>query len=129
MPRLPIDGLDIWPLLEGQAGAKSPHDAYFFYWQRHLQAVRSGRWKLHFPHPYRTLDGSPGQDGKQGPDRQVKTGLALYDLQTDPGEKTDVSAQHPDVVERLKKLADKERSELGDSATWRTGRGVRLPAE
>jgi arylsulfatase A len=129
LPKLPIDGLDIWPLLSGKPGAKNPHEAYFFYWERKLQAVRSGRWKLHFPHVYETLDGPAGEGGKAGKHRDDKTALVLYDLQTDPGETTDVAAKHPDVVKRLKVLAEKERSELGDSATWRTGRGVRRPAE
>jgi arylsulfatase A-like enzyme len=129
MPPLPIDGMDIWPLLEGRAGAKSPNEAYFFYWQRHLQAVRSGRWKLHLPHSYRTLAGEAGKDGKPGPYRDVITPLALYDLQDDPGETVDVAAKHPDVVTRLQALAAKERVELGDSATGHEGKGFRKPTE
>jgi arylsulfatase A-like enzyme len=31
LPDHEIDGLDIWPLLAGQADAKNPHEAYFFY--------------------------------------------------------------------------------------------------
>src|SRR5262249_909147 len=51
LPKLPIDGLDIWPLISGKPGARSPHEALYFYWFNHLQAVRSGRWKLHLPEP------------------------------------------------------------------------------
>jgi arylsulfatase A-like enzyme len=127
LPALPIDGKDIWPLLEGRPGAKSPHEAYFFYWQRHLQAVRAGRWKLHLPHSYRTLVAPAGNDGKAGPYREVNTPLALYDLQDDPSEKVDVAAKHPDVVERLQALAERERVELGDSATGQQGKGFRKP--
>ena len=47
----------------GEKGAKSPHEAYYFYWGRELQAVRSGKWKLHFPHAYRTPQG--GRQGRQ----------------------------------------------------------------
>jgi arylsulfatase/arylsulfatase A len=128
LPRLPIDGLDVSPLLFGTPGAKTPHAAYFYYWDRHLQAVRSGKWKLHFPHSYRTLDGQPGgRDGKPVKYVQKETGLALYDLEADPGETTDVAKQHSDTVEKLKALADKEREELGDSVTKRQGKGVRKP--
>ena len=128
LPEHKIDGLDVWPLLSGRAGAKSPHDAYYFYWDRALQAVRAGRWKLHFPHEYRTLAGKPGgKDGKPVAYEQGKTGLALYDLDADPGERSDVSGRHPDVVERLRKLADKARVDLGDSAAKREGEGVRPP--
>ena len=115
LPKHKIDGKDIWPLLAGQPGAKSPHEALYFYWNRHLQAVRSGRWKLHFPHTYPTLAGGKGgRDGKPAPYKQAKTGLALYDLENDMGEKTNVAASHPEVVKRLQALADRARADLGD---------------
>ena len=38
----------------------------------------------------------------------------LYDVQRDIGEKTDVAAQHPDVVKQLLALADEARAEIGD---------------
>ena len=127
-PSHKIDGLDIWPLMAGEAGAKSPHEALYFYWGRHLQAVRSGQWKLHFPHDYRTLAGRPGgKGGKPASYSQDKTELALYDLKADIGEKTNVAAQHPDVVARLTALADKARADLGDSATKQRGSGLREP--
>jgi len=37
-----------------QPDATTPHDALLFYWNNQLHAVRSGRWKLHVPHPYQT---------------------------------------------------------------------------
>ena len=126
LPDHPIDGKNIWPLIAGQPGAKSPHEAYFFYWGRHLQAVRMGRWKLHFPHTYRTLGGRPGgTGGKPVPYQQARIGLSLFDLEADVGEKTNVADQHPEVVERIKRLADRMRAELGDSATKQKGSGVR----
>lgn len=130
LPELPIDGKDIWPLLSGKPGAKNPHEAYYFYWERGLQAVRSGRWKLHFPHTYRTLaDGKGGKDGKPAAYKETRTGLALFDLREDPGETTDVADKHPDVVKQLEALAEKARAELGDSATKRTGSGYRPPSQ
>lgn len=125
----PIDGRDIGPLLTGQAGAKTPHDAFYYYWDRELQAVRSGPWKLHFPHAYRTLAGAPGHDGKPGPYRQGRIGLALFNLEDDPGETTNVAPEHPDVVAHLESLAEQARADLGDSLTHRTGAGVREPGK
>jgi arylsulfatase A-like enzyme len=119
-----IDGRDIWPLMSGEPNARSPHDAYYYYWALELQAVRSGPWKLHFPHAYRTLK-SRGSEGKPGENGQGRTELALYNLETDVGESTNVADQHPEVVERLKKLADAARDDLGDSATGQKGRNVR----
>lgn len=120
-----IDGKDIWPLMSGQPGAKSPHEAYYYYWGQELQAVRSGRWKLHLPHEYRSPGEPRGAGGKPGPYVQKKIGLALYDLEADVGEKTDVAEKHPDVVRGLQVLAEKARDDLGDSRIKRVGRNVR----
>ena len=49
LPKHKIDGLDIWPVLSGQPGAKSPHEAYFFYWNRELQGVRRATLRLSGP--------------------------------------------------------------------------------
>jgi arylsulfatase A len=130
LPALPIDGKDIWPLIAGKKGAKSPHEAYFFYWNNELQAVRSGKWKLHLPHTYRTLGAEPpGKDGKPGKYEQAKTPLALYDLDADMGEKTNVAEKHPEIVERLQKLAQGMRADLGDSLTKAAGKGRRAPGK
>jgi arylsulfatase A-like enzyme len=123
LPRLPIDGKDIGALLT-EKGAKSPQDAYYFYWGQALEAVRAGKWKLHFPHAYRTLK-EAGHDGTPGPYAQAKIEKALFDLEADPGETKDVAAANPDVVARIDALADRMRNELGDSATKITGKGVR----
>ncbi len=124
-PPLPIDGKDVWPILSGDPKAKSPHEAYFFYWGRELQAVSDGRWKLHFPHDYRSLTGKPGSGGRPGGYGNAKTDLALFDLTNDVGEKANVADQHPEVVRRLRALAEQVREALGDSATQREGKGVR----
>jgi arylsulfatase A len=125
----PIDGRDISPLLLGQPDAASPHEAYYFYWGESLEAVRSGRWKLHFPHAYRTLAGVEGRgsEGRPVKYRQAEIGLALFDLTNDPGETIDLAAAQPEVVDQLRRLAERAREELGDAATGRTGRGVRAP--
>jgi arylsulfatase A len=128
LPEHKIDGLDIWPLVSARPGARSPHQAYFFYWGRHLEAVRSGRWKLHFPHTYQTLAGRPGgSDGKMVQYRQAQTPMALYDLEKDPGETVNLADEHPDVVERLKVLGNQARAELGDTTSKQAGTGVRPP--
>jgi arylsulfatase/arylsulfatase A len=120
-----IDGKDIRPLLEGRPGAKTPHEVFWYYWGQELQAVRSGEWKLHFPHSYRTLEQGGGKDGKPTKYSQKKIELSLFNLEQDPGETTDVAAKNPDVVERLKALAERAREDLGDSLQKRTGKNVR----
>ncbi|MEZ6059264.1 MAG: sulfatase [Planctomycetaceae bacterium] len=122
LPAHPIDGKNIWPLMAGEDGASSPQEAYFLYYGRQLQAVRSGRWKLHFPHQYRTLSGRPGgTGGKPVAYSQAEIGLALFDMEADAGETTNVASDHPDVVARLSKLADSMRQELGDEGIPGTG--------
>jgi arylsulfatase A len=127
-PQHDIDGLDIWPLMSGDSGAKSPHEALYFYWGDHLQAVRSGKWKMHLPHQYRTLAGRKGGTGgipvKYS---QTKTGLALYDMEKDIGELHDVAKENPAVVRHLQTLADKARAELGDKGI--KGSGYRPPGQ
>ncbi len=129
LPAHPIDGLDVWPLLSQEPAPPTPREAYLYYWGDHLQAIRSGPWKLHFPHPYRSLTGTPGRDGRPGGYTQARTELALYHLGDDVGETTDVLEQHPDVVARLQRLAEAARVELGDSAQKQRGAGVRPPAK
>lgn len=123
LPQLPIDGLSIVPLMQSD-NQKSPHEALYFYWGAELQAIRSGQWKLHFPHAYRTLADSPGgSDGMPSRYQNVRMEQSLYDLASDPGESRDVAAAHPEIVARLQALAETARDELGDAG--RRGRGQR----
>jgi len=122
-----IDGRDIWPLMSGTRGAKTPHEAYYFYWGRQLQAIRSGTWKLHFPHAYPSLKDKPGLGGRPGPYVQKKIALELFDLRNDISETTNVAEEHPEVVARLQALAEKAREDLGDALTKRPGKNVREP--
>jgi arylsulfatase len=127
LPEKPIDGVNLLPLLEGKGNA-DPRDHYLYYYGGELQAVRQGKWKLHFPHKYRSyLGAEPGQNGNPGPYASGQTGLELYDLEHDIGETKNVATRHPEVVEQLKALAERARLELGDSLTQTKGRGVRPP--
>jgi arylsulfatase A-like enzyme len=84
----PIDGQDLMPLLRGEPGARSPHDAFFSYGGARLGGVRKGKWKLSLP-----------------PNREPK----LYDLEQDIGERHDVSDSFPAVMKELLALADEGR--------------------
>ena len=128
LPEHKIDGQSILPLVKGEPDATSPHEAYFMYYGKELQAVRMGKWKLHFPHGYRTLSGRKGGTGGVPTEySQARIELALFDLENDIGEATNVADQHPEVVERIKQLATAMRSDLGDSRTKQQGTGVRPP--
>ncbi|MHC4199436.1 MAG: sulfatase-like hydrolase/transferase, partial [Planctomycetota bacterium] len=109
-----IDGKDIWPVMSGKEGAKSPHEAFYYYQMDQLQAVRSGKWKLHLP-----LEIKKRNWGR--PERNKP--LMLIDLDADIKEKTNVADRHPDVVRRLEALAEKARRDIGD--VGRAGAGQR----
>ena len=115
LPDHRIDGMDVWPLFTDDE-AKSPQEAYYFYYGNQLQAVRQGKWKLHFPHGYRTMAGKPGGTGGI-PTRysQAKIGLALFDLEKDAGESKDLSKENPEVVKRLSALGEKFQQDLAKS--------------
>lgn len=111
-----IDGKDIWPILAGKDGAKSPHEAFYYYYMTQLHAVRSGRWKLHLPLEKKLVRRGRYKAGE----------LALYDLDDDIGEKNNIAVDHPDVVRRLTSLAETARRDLGDDG--REGSGQRPAA-
>lgn len=114
LPKQPIDGKDIWPILSGQKDAKSPHEAFYYYQMDQLQAVRSGPWKLLVP-----MEAKKRNWGKP----EGKTELKLFNLAQDIHEDNDVAQAHPEVVARLLWLAEKARQELGDGD--RAGKGQR----
>lgn len=121
-----IDGKDIWPLMCGEKGEKSPHKEFFCYYDGELRAVRDRRWKLVLPHPYSTLQGKPGgRDGRAAPYEHVKAPQALYDLKQDASETRDVSKEHPEIVSRLLDAAERARATLGDVLVQRKGSEVR----
>ena len=119
-----IDGESILPLLKGET-KESPHEALLFYWGRELQAIRSGDWKLHFPHEYRSLLSGGGRHGSFKPYVEEFTDGGLYNLRRNPSETKNVAADHPEVVARLEQLADEARQSLGDSRTGAKGDEVR----
>ena len=124
LPKKKIDGVNILSLLEGQPDA-NPRDHLFYYYGRPLQCVRQGKWKLHFPHKYRSYKGvEPGKDGLPGPTARGETSLELYDLENDIGERHNVADKHPEIVKRLQALGEIAREELGDGKD-RIGKGVR----
>ena len=116
----PIDGSDISNLLLGQSDA-SARAAQFYFLGYKLQAVRAGSWKLALAPQGFSMGFTEDAMHKGEP----KPGLRLYNLQTDIGETTDVSAAHPDIVKKLKSLADQEAALLCDGSP--KGHGVRPP--
>ncbi len=123
LPQRKIDGVSLVPLLSGVEGA-NPRESFVYYFNRNdLEAVTDGSFKLVFPHKYRTYEAfAPGNDGQPGKLTQAEvTKNELYDLRRDPGERYDVIAEYPDRADRLMKIADAMREELGDALTGKEG--------
>ena len=105
-----IDGRDLAPLLHDPENAASPREAFYYYCYVHMQAVRSGHWKLVLPRPDKTpWTGWSGRFYDNG----VET-VELYDMRTDPGEVVNVADANPQVVARLMELVEQGRETLGD---------------
>jgi len=97
-----LDGYDLSALLLGRTD-RSPRDRIFYWRQEELYAVRLGPWKAHF-----ITQGCYGI----GPKRQEHDPPELYNLEHDPSEKYNVAALHPDVIKRLKAIAEEHRRSI-----------------
>ena len=84
LPEKKIDGKDIFEVLQGKA--QSPHKHFFYYSHTkvHLDAVRSGKWKLRMEN-FKAVE--------------------LYNLESDISEKVNVIKDYPEIVEGLLKAA------------------------
>jgi len=100
-----IDGKDISALLEKPETAKTPYDVFFYYFMGQLQAVRSGRWKLHLPLAKKRHGWHLEPYEEKG---------MLFDLEADAAESVNRIDKHPDIVARLTALAARAREDIGD---------------
>jgi arylsulfatase A-like enzyme len=91
-----IDGVDQTELLRGK-NVRGARDHFHYFSQNELHAVRQGAWKLLLPN--RKVFYSYVKD-------RGSAAVELYDLEADPGEKTNVAAANPAAVERLTRFAN-----------------------
>src|SRR5690554_3570727 len=129
LPTHKIDGVSLLSLLKGNLDANPREDFYYYYGRNNLEAVRSGTWKLVFPHPGRTYVGfQPGNDGRAGKvNGSYPFQGGLYDLRRDPGERYDVSDSYPEIVAALEAVAQEAREDLGDDLQGIEGKNRRDP--
>ena len=98
--KLPIDGLDVWPMLTKQAA--SPHDAILSVSTQgpSRAAVRMGDWKL-------IVDGGAADVAPTGKKKGKKAAgkyeaVALYDLSADPSEAKNLAEAQPELVKAMR---------------------------
>lgn len=121
-----FDGVDLLPLMRGETITR---EFIFGQTDRGAMTIRDNRWKLHLQQPWAYASLPPGTpytdpndpdgttiiaSGKQChpsayPGLEVgdepRAGM-LFDLQNDPGEQCDVSADYPAEVQRLRAVAE-----------------------
>ena len=113
-------------MIQGEQQEDKPYFAY--YNRNELQAVIYGKWKLVFPHRYRTLpegtvlrnDGIPVQYTHVNLEK-----AELYNLEIDPSESKDVSEANPEILAKLQGYAEEARKDMGDALTGFEGSGMR----
>jgi arylsulfatase A-like enzyme len=95
-----VDGLDLSPVLFGTG--PSPRETMFYYRGTKLYAVRKGPYKAHFCT-------KPAYGG--GKEKRHDPPL-LYHLGHDPSEKYDVSQDHPEAIEEIRREVELHRANL-----------------
>jgi arylsulfatase A len=114
-----IDGKDIWPLMSGKPGAKSPHENYVL--MHGPGTVRSGKWKFY---PWREGKSGRRHDKAKNPSTDP---VQLYDTLADIGETKNLAAKHPDVIKRMQTAYDSHIEEIKQHK--RPTRGMNRPAK
>lgn len=110
-----LDGHDIAPLLFSEPNAKTPYEAFYYYHQDQLQAIRSGPWKMFLP-----VDASPGHPHFNA---SQKPTTLLFNVVDDIACQHKIAETRPEIVAQLTALAEQARQDLGDKD--RPGQGQR----
>ena len=96
-----LDSYDLSGALTSQA--TSPRNEMFYWTRGELYAVRIGKYKLHF---------KSRKPIKYGQPPVTHDPPLLYDLEFDPGEKYDIAKKNPEIVARIKELAQQHRQSI-----------------
>ena len=88
-----IDGKNIWPIISGEKGARTPHGIYYYYKGNRLESARQGKWKVR----------------RSGKKSQT---VELYDLDNDIAESENLSQKNPELIQTILKKMDKFDKDL-----------------
>ena len=97
LPKQPLDGVDIWPILSGKQDGVD-HEVFLYFDGWNLQCARLGAWKLHVSR-YNDFPWSPDPVG--GRYNLPLPVPELYNLEEDPDESYNVAADHPQTVAEI----------------------------
>ena len=110
----PLDGRDAWPAIV--QGAASPHEDILLNITANGGALRMGEWKLVVDGGFSEIEGGEGtasavKAGKKGAKKTAKAAGAppaveLFNVKSDPNEKTNLADRHPEKVKELRARLD-----------------------
>ena len=125
-----IDGKDVWQIIAGDEGTKSPHDAIYYLRGNSVDGIRSGDWKFLVVDAKDMISDAPEErkeDEKNLYPRQLKKLMKeqaktakgekgevemLFNLRDDLGETKDLSKERPEIAARLKEQLEIFRAEF-----------------
>lgn len=124
-----IDGKNIFDIITDKSD-ESPYKYFYYYTGKRLDAVRAGNWKLVFKRkaswntPYNFV-----KNKMLKKNRDTVIPPALYNLETDIGEKNNLIKKYPDVARKLSRVAEHARKDLGDKRYGIRGENTRKSGE
>ncbi len=83
-------------------GEPSPRDEMIFYRNREIYAIRKGEYKAHY-----ITQGA--YDYPEKTEKIILEKPLLYNLNNDPSEKFDISGDHPEILEKIKLIAESHK--------------------
>lgn len=95
-----MDGFDLRQVLF--EGSESPRKTVFYYRGREIFAVRQGAYKAHF-----ITQGAYGP-----PAREEHEIPLLFNLEVDPSEQFDIAADHPEIIEQIRRVVAEHEANL-----------------
>lgn len=99
-----LDGLDLMPTL---VSGDEPVRTIYYYYKDQLQALRHGKWKLHFCCHDMSIGTRHVQESWITSEKPL-----LYDLEVDPSERFDLAAENPEIVTRMIRIAEDYKAEI-----------------
>lgn len=102
LPKNPLDGVNIWPMIIGEAESVD-RPLFLYFNDYHLQCARLGRWKLHMSRFNGPAFLPPLAEGR------INLRLLnpeLYDLETDIEESYNTAAENPAIVADIRAKVD-----------------------
>lgn len=107
LPRpVKLDGRNILPVLIGETD-ESPHEALYFFNNKHIVALRTQNWKMVVQASYRDIQ-------RRLPEHDV---LLLFDMRNDPQERYSIAAHRPDKWRELQEHLARGQREL-EALAW-----------